>query len=303
MRVSVMGQAAFGEAVFRRLLADGVHIAGVSAPPSEGRPDALWTAAVECGFAPIPTASLREASGLEAWRALDADLCVMAFVTDILPIAAFGLPSLGTIQYHPSLLPAHRGASAMNWAIINGDKESGITIFWPDEGVDTGPVLLERAVPIGPDDTVGSLYFNQLFPMGVEALSEAVKLVISGEAPREPQDHTLATHEPPCRERHAEIRWFAPAKQVYALIRGCNPQPGAWTTFNGERVKIFDTAFSAAGEAGLPGQILSVDDRGIRVRLNGGSITIARVQPDGQKKQPASEWARAVGLERGQRLR
>ena len=99
MRVSVMGQAAFGEAVFKRLMADGVDIAGVSAPPSEGRPDALWAAAVEAGFAPIPTASLREAGGLEAWRALDADLCVMAFVTDILPIEAFGLPSLGTIQY------------------------------------------------------------------------------------------------------------------------------------------------------------------------------------------------------------
>ncbi|MGE0571401.1 MAG: methionyl-tRNA formyltransferase [Dehalococcoidia bacterium] len=303
MRVSVMGQAAFGEAVFKRLLDDGVEIAGVSAPPSEGRPDALWAAAAEAGFTPIPTASLREDEGLNAWRGLEADLCVMAFVTDILPIEAFAIPYLGTIQYHPSLLPAHRGASAINWAIINGDEETGITIFWPDEGLDTGPVLLERAVPIGADDTVGSLYFNQLFPMGVEAISEAVRLVVAGEAPRDVQEHTLATHEPPCREKHAEIRWFAPARQVYALIRGCNPQPGAWTTFRGEKVKVFDSTFSIQGEAGLPGQVLSVDERGVRVRLNGGTLTIGRVQPDGGKKQAAVEWAATVGLEAGQRLR
>ncbi len=169
--------------------------------------------------------------------------------------------------------------------------------------MDTGPILLERALPIGPEDTVGSLYFNHLFPMGVEALSEAVRLVVAGEAARDEQDHALATYEPSCRETHAEIRWFAPARQLYALIRGCNPQPGAWTTYASAKLKIFDCQLSASGEAGLPGEVLSADERGIRVRLNGGVLTVTRVQPEGGKKQPAAEWAAMAGLQPGQRFR
>lgn len=303
MRVSLMGQAAFGEAVFKKLLDDNVEVVGVSAPaPAGERRDPLWAAAEAAGLPVIDTPSLKTPAGQEPWRALDADLCVMAFVTDIIPNEVLHYPALGTIQYHPSLLPLHRGSSAINWAIINGDRETGLSIFWPDQGIDTGPILLQKSCPIGPDDTVGSIYFNQLFPMGVDALVESVHLVADGKAPRIGQDHTLSTYEPPCGNDHARIRWYQPADVVHRLIRGCNPSPGAWTTYNDTELKIFDCRRTGAMEAGMPGRVLRIKDEGFDVRLNGGVLRVLRVQPKGGKKVGAGEWAKAVGLAVGARL-
>jgi methionyl-tRNA formyltransferase len=305
MRVAVIGQAAFGEAVLKRLREDGVEVVGVSGPPPPegGRPDALWKAAGEAGIPCVPTADLKGDAGKAAWAGLRADLCVMAFVTEILPEDVFGIPRLGTIQYHPSLLPLHRGISSMNWPIIFGEAETGLTIFWPDKGIDTGPVLLQKRVEIGPDETVGSLYFNKVFPMGVEAMAEAVAIVAAGTAPRIAQDHAIATYEPQCRDEHARIPWHAPAERVYALIRGCNPQPGAWTTFDGATVRVFDCTLLREPVPGMPGRVLALGEQGLEVRLNGGVLRIARVQPDGSPKRPAAEWAAEAGVEVGSRLR
>lgn len=304
MRVVVMGQAAFGEAVLKRLMDDGVSVVGVSAPaPSGGKVDPLWAAAEAAGLPVVETRVLMETAGQEAWAALRPDLCVMAFVTEILPHHVLELPRLGSIQYHPSLLPLHRGSSAINWAIITGRSETGLTIFWPDRGIDTGPILLQRRCPIGPDDTVGSVYFERLFPMGVEAMVEAVRLVREGRAPRVEQDHAKATYEPPCRDEHAQIRWWEPADRLYALIRGCNPQPGAWTSFNGARLRIFDSRLTGMEEPGMPGRVLRVEDGSFDVRLNGGVLRVLRVQPEGGKKVGAGEWAREAGLAAGYRFR
>ncbi len=305
MRVSIMGQAAFGEAVLKRLQEDGVEIAGVSAPePSAGgREDALWAAAGTAGLTRVPTSSLKSLDGLRPWAELGADLCVMAFVTDIIPNEALTAPRLGTIQYHPSLLPLHRGSSAINWAVINGDAETGLSIFWTDKGMDTGDILMQKVCPIGPNDTVGTLYFEQLFPTGVDAISESVALVAAGNAPHTPQDHRHSTYEPPCTDTHAEIHWYEPAKRISALIRGCNPQPGAWTKFDGETLRIFDCTLTTNEETGMPGRVLHVRDDGFDVRLNGGVLHVARVQPAGQKKLSAGDWARASGLKEGFRFR
>lgn len=304
MRVAVMGQAAFGEAVLNRLQEDGVTVAGVSAPePGDGRADPLWAAGEAAGFPLVATANLGTSEGLARWRDMGADLCVMAFVTDFLPDEAFAIPSRGTIQYHPSLLPYHRGISAMNWSIINGETETGLTVFWPDDGIDTGPVLSQKRCDIRPDDTVGSLYFERLFPMGVDALAEAVAMVANGDAPAVPQDHAVATYEPPCREEHARIRWHEPADSVSARIRGCNPQPGAWTPYGEDRLGIFDCRLTGEQRPGMPGRVLSIDDEGFAVRLNGDVLRVDRVRPAGGKKMPAGEWAAQVGLREGFRFR
>ena len=300
-----MGQAAFGEAVLARLQADGFDIAGVAAPPpAEGaRPDPLWAAASAAGLPTIPTVTLKDATGIDDWRALSADVCVMAFVTEIIPNHVFTIPRHGTIQYHPSILPLHRGSSAINWAIINGDPETGLSIFWPDEGIDTGPILIQKRVAIGAGDTVGSLYFDHLFPMGVDAVAESVALIRDGNAPRTDQPHELATYEPPCGDQHAQIPWYAPAERVSALIRGCNPQPGAWTMVGDAKLRIFDCALSGDQEPGMPGRVLRVSDAGVDVRLNGGVLRLNRVQPAGQKKMPAAEWAAAADIKPGFRFR
>lgn len=304
MRVSVMGQAAFGAAVVERLQSDGVTVAGVSAPAPEGeRVDKLWAAGQDTGLPLVATAELKSSDGLARWRELGADLCLMAFVTDFLPDEAFAVPARGTIQYHPSLLPYHRGISAMNWPIINGERETGLTVFWPDQGIDTGPVLLQKRCDIGPDDTVGSLYFERLFPMGVDAMAEAVALVAAGNAPAAEQDHALATYEPPCRDQHGEIRWYEPADRVYARIRGCNPQPGAWTLYEDEKLRVFDCHLTGDRLPGMPGRVVAVDEQGFAVRLNGDVLRVTRVQPAGSKKLPAGEWAASAGLREGFRFR
>ena len=298
-----MGQAAFGEAVLKRLLEDGVEVVGVSAPaPAGARKDPLWTAAEAAGLELVHTPDLKNDEGREAWAALRADLCVMAFVTDIIPNEVLELPAKGTIQYHPSLLPLHRGSSAMNWPIMFGETETGLSIFWPDRGIDTGPILLQKHTEIGPDETMGGLYFGKLFPMGVDAMSEAVAMVAAGTAPRIEQDHALSTYEPPCREEHGRIRWYRPARSVYNVIRGCNPAPGAWCTFEGAELKVFDCRLTGQQEAGMPGRVLRVDDEGFDVRLNGGVLRVLRVQPKGGKKVAAGEWAREVGLAAGAKL-
>lgn len=304
MRVAIIGQAAFGQAVFDRLRKDGLDIAGVSAPaPREGAADPLWSAAQAAGLAAIPTVGLKTEAGLASWRDLKPDLCVMAFVTDILPDAVFSIPGRGTIQFHPSLLPLHRGSSSIAWAIVNGDTETGVSIFWPDQGVDTGPILLQRKVAIMPDDTAGSLYFDRLFPAGVEALSESANLVEKGMAPRQDQDHAIATYEPSYRDEWAEIRWHEEATRIYALVRGCNPRPGAWTKFRGGKLRLFDARLSRTPEPGMPGRVLRVSGEGIDVRLNGGVLRIIRVQPEGEKKQPAGEWAARADIKPGAPLR
>ena len=305
MRVSIIGQAAFGEAVLKRLIEEGLEVVAASAPePREGaRPDPLWVAATEAGLTPIDTVALKRPEGLAAWQAAGAELGVMAFVTEILPEKVLTAPEKGTIQYHPSLLPLHRGSSAMNWPIIFGKTETGLSVFWPDEGLDTGPILLQKRCELRPDDTLGSLYFERLFPMGVDAMAEAVALVEAGKAARIEQDHALSTYEPPCGEEHARIPWHEDAQRVYNRIRGCNPQPGAWTMRRGERLGVFDCRLTLRNEPGMPGAVLRIEDDGFDLRLNGGVLHVKRVQPQGARKVNAGEWAAEVGLKLGARFR
>ncbi len=302
MRVTIIGQAAFGEAVLKRLVEEGIEVVAVSAPAPGARPDPLWAAAEAMQVPLIPTGELKGAGG-EEWAKIEADLCVMAFVTDILPESVFSQAKNGTIQYHPSLLPLHRGSSAMNWPIIFGSTHTGLTIFRPDKGIDTGPIILQKHVEIGPDETMGGLYFGKLFPMGVDAMVEAVRLVERDNPAGEPQDHALSTYEPPCRDDHAQVPWYAPADRIYALIRGCNPAPGAWTTHDGKKLRIFDCRLTGDRAAGMTGRVLAIDAEGFTVRLNGGVLRIQRVQPEGGKKIPAAEWAESVGLKVGFRFR
>jgi methionyl-tRNA formyltransferase len=302
MRLVVHGQQAFGEAVLKALLERGEEVVGVfCAPDVEGRPpDPLKVLAEEKGIPVGQPASWKKPEVHEELRALRPDLCIMAYVTLLVPQAALDIPTHSTIQYHPSLLPKHRGPSSMNWPIIQGESETGLTIFWPDGALDEGPILLQKHVEIGPDDTLGSLYFDHLFPMGVEAICESVDLVREGRAPRIEQDHSQATYESWCGKEDARIDWSAPVGQVYNLIRGTNPQPGAWTVIGGKEVQIYD---SAPGEgSGAPGTVLALADDSFEVGGQGGSIVVKRVRPKGGKKMDAGAFAKETGLKQGARL-
>ena len=303
MKIAIIGQVAFGEAVLKALLEQGQNVVGVSTPPDrEGRADPMKAASLSRGIPWVPTRELKQEDVYRQFAHWSPDLGVMAFVTDILPEKVLEEPRLGTIQYHPSLLPLHRGASAINWAIVMGDTRTGLSIFWPDKGIDTGPILLQKEVEIGADDTVGSLYYNKLSPMGVEAMAEAVGLVEKGQAPRIPQDESQATYEPIFRGEHAVIDWTVEAKQVYDLVRGCDPQPGAATTFRGQQLRLFDSRLSPGATGGQPGEVLQASEQGIEVALRRGSLLVQRVRPAGGTKLSAAEFIQSSGIIVGDRL-
>lgn len=308
MRIVVHGQQAFGKAVLEALLARGEEVVAVYvAPEKEGqKADPLKEAALSHGLEVRQPSSYKSEEVAEAFRALEPDLQVMAFVTLFVPSTFLNIPTHGSIQYHPSLLPAYRGASAINWPIIKGETETGLSIFWPDDGLDTGDVLLQKTTPIGPTDTLGSVYFDRLFPMGVDAMLEAVDLVKAGKAPRIRQDEALATYEGLCRTANAKIDWGKPWSQIDRLIRGCNPAPGAWTTLDGRTVKILDAtplpAKSPKDIGGKLGEIVAVDAEGVTVVCADGRFRVTRVQPEGGAKASAGEWAVGADLATGARF-
>src|SRR5512134_3995815 len=242
MRIVVHGQQAFGKAVLEALLKRGENVIAVYvAPEKEGaKADPLKEAAIAAKLPVYQPASYKDSKVWEEFRALKPDLQVMAFVTLFVPEEFLNIPTHGSIQYHPSLLPAYRGASAINWPIILGEKETGLSIFWPDNGLDTGDVLLQKTTPIGPKDTLGSVYFDRLFPLGVEAMLESIELVRQRSAPRTKQDEGEATYEGRCTAETARIDWGKSWRQIDPLIRGCNPAPGAWTTLDGKTLQIFE---------------------------------------------------------------
>jgi methionyl-tRNA formyltransferase len=221
----------------------------------------------------------------------------MAYVTLFVPQPVLDAPKLGTIQYHPSLLPLHRGPSSINWPIAMGRTETGLSIFWPDEGLDEGPILLQKKIEIGPDETLGDVYFKKLFPIGVDAMMESVDLVRAGKAPKVPQDHAKKTYESWFKKDVAEIDWAKPAGEVYNLIRAANPAPGAWSTIKGQKVDIFDAA-KVSGN-GKPGEVLSLDAQGMTIAAAGGAILAKRVRGADGKKVAAPEWAKAAGIKAG----
>jgi methionyl-tRNA formyltransferase len=303
MRIFLNGIGAFGLDVFNKLREAGEEIVAVAAPAKSlsGRPDRLSAAAEAAGGAVFETARLGEPDVEAALKSQAPELGVMAFVQEFMSRAVLDLPLHGTIQYHPSLLPRHRGRSSINWAIIQGEPRTGATIFWPDEGIDTGPVLLQRDVEIGPDDTAGSLYYDKLYPLGIDLLVESVALVKAGNAPKTAQNEADMTYERPCQGRAARIDWRLPVVDIYNLIRGCDPSPAAWTRLNEQTLKI-TAARSLSDHPGEPGVVVSLDERGMIVGAGAGSIFIRQLQLESGAAAPAHEVAAQVGISVGMRF-
>ena len=304
MRISIIGQSAFGKSVLEALAKNNVdEIVGVFAPPTrEGRPDDPISESAHALNVPVfEFKRLRDKEAITQFKTVQPELCIMAFVTDIVPMEMINYPILGTIQYHPSLLPLHRGPSSINWPIINGESTTGLTIFWPDDGLDTGPVLMQKTVEITTKETLGDLYFKKLFPLGVEAIIESVELVRSGKAPKIVQDESMATYEGWCKADDVQVKWEENTSTVFNMIRGADPQPGANTTFNGTKLSLYDAAASSDNTA-IPGTVISIGEFGIQISTGDGAVNIGRVRESGSGKVTSSEWAESVGLAVGDLL-
>ena len=303
MRIIVNGQQAFGRSVLEALLERDEEVVGVFTAPDDdsGAQDPLKVCAIENDLPVFQPKSFRRESVREQVSELNPDLCVMAYVTLIVPESVLNTPTHGTIQYHPSLLPMHKGPSSINWPIIFGETTTGLSIFWPDDGLDTGPILLQKEVEIGPDDTLGSVYFNHLYPLGVDAMLESVDMVRNGSAPRIEQDPDAGSYEGWCRVEQAEIDWTRPVEEVYNLIRGCNPQPGAWTLLKGEQLQIFDSRRGGSDDT-QPGTVIAIHEDSIEVAAVGGSIAVQRVRPSGGGKVHVPEFLESVDIKVGDTL-
>ncbi|HUG78537.1 MAG TPA: methionyl-tRNA formyltransferase, partial [Burkholderiales bacterium] len=238
-------------------------------------------------------ASLKSEEAKTTLKKLNADLGIMAFVLQFAPQDFVTIPKHGTIQYHPSLLPKYRGPSSINWPIIRGDTKTGLSIFRPTDVLDEGPVVLQKETPIGADDTLGTVYFDRLFPMGVKAMLEAADLVISGKHREAAQDESKASYEGWCRKAEAKLNWANHVDFVYNTIRGCNPAPGAWTTLAGTELQIFDArkhpvrTFGAV--KGKIGEVVEVTGKSFQVTAQGGRIEVLRAKLGEGKKAAAAE--------------
>ena len=308
LRLALFGQAAFGKDVLDRLLGEGFEIAGVYTPPEGGRPDPLAEHArasqlplfqyryfrkrVGAGFEPIGRI-------LDEYRGLGADLNVLAYVTAILPPQLVDHPPKRSLCFHPSLLPRYRGGSALAWQIILGEQESGVTVFQPDAGVDTGPIVVQkRGVAIESSDTAASLYFKKLYPLGVEAVVEAVRAVADGSARYEPQEEAQASFQGLVGEAEARIDWSRPAAELDRLARGCDPQPGAWAQWQGEPLRLFDVGLAAGSAGELAGSVLGLAGGRLLLAAAGGRLSVGRLRLGSGAKVAAAD----AGLSPGDRL-
>jgi methionyl-tRNA formyltransferase len=305
MRIAIVGQRDFGKAALDGFLKRGDTVAGVfCAPEKPGEAaDPLRLGAEQLGIPLYALPSLRVQEARHALQALNVDLAVLAYVLQFVPQDFATIPRHGTIQFHPSLLPRHRGPSSINWPIILGDTRTGLTIFRPVDGLDEGPIILQKETPIGPDETLGKVYFGRLFPMGIEALMEAADLVAGGRATFTVQDETCASYEGWCRDPETRINWHTHADQIYNLIRGCDPAPGAWTLFNQRKMQLYDarkhSARTFSQVKGKIGAVTAIDDESVRISAQGGQIEVFKVRYDGGKKLPAPQFCKEAGLALG----
>jgi methionyl-tRNA formyltransferase len=308
MKIAIVGQQDFGKAVLEAFLARKDEVAGVFCAPDKpgARPDALKVAAQEKGVRVFEFASLKSDEAKKALKDLDVELAVMAFVLQFAPQDFVNIPKRGTVQYHPSLLPKYRGPSSINWPIIRGDTKTGLTIFRPTDGLDEGPVILQKETPIAPDDTLGTVYFERLFPMGVQAMLEAADLVTKNRHRQLVQDESEATYEGWCRKQEARINWANHVDFVYNLIRGCNPAPGAWCRLDAQELQIFDArkhpVHTFGAVKGKIGEVVEVTDKSFQVTSQGGRVEVLRAKLGDGKKVAAAELLAAGAIKAGQIL-
>jgi methionyl-tRNA formyltransferase len=300
-RIALFGQAAFARDVLVGLLDAGHDLVGVYGPPERGRPDPL---AEEAASRRLPLFRHRRFRRkgeaipelVDEYRSLGADLNVLPFTTVILPPEIVEAPARGSLCFHPSLLPRFRGGAALAWQIILGEEESGVTVFQPDAGVDTGPIVVQRGgVRIDPTDTAGSLYFQKLYPLGLEAVLDAVAAIDDGSARPRPQDEALATFQGLVDDEVARIDWAQPAVVIDRLIRGCDPQPGAHAHRAGEVVRMYGSRLGSADPAGPSGTVMGFSDGRAVLAAAGGTVEVERVRIGSGGKLPPGEAGLSVG--------
>ncbi|TEA34725.1 hypothetical protein DBR06_SOUSAS20210013, partial [Sousa chinensis] len=304
LKVALIGQSLFGQEVYSHLCKEGHRVVGVfTVPDKDGKADPLALAAEKNGTPVfkfprwrVKGKTIKEV--VEAYRSVGAELNVLPFCTQFIPMDVIDSPKHGSIIYHPSILPRHRGASAINWTLIMGDKKAGFSIFWADDGLDTGPILLQRSCDVEPNDTVDALYNRFLFPEGIKAMVEAVQLIADGKAARMPQSEEAATYEGIQKKENAEISWDQSAEALHNWIRGHDKVPGAWTEINGQVVTFYGSSLlNSSIPPGEPLEIKGARKPGLVTKSglvlfgnDGKALMVRNLQFEDGKMIPASQY-------------
>jgi methionyl-tRNA formyltransferase len=295
LRLAIFGQAPFGREVSEKLVQAGHSIAAVYAPPDTGRPDPLAELAEERGWRLFRYKRFRNkgvaiAEIVSEYLELNVDLNVLPFTTAIIPSEITDAPAHGSLCFHPSLLPAYRGGAALAWQIMLGAVESGVSVFRVTDGVDAGPLVVQRGgVAIEPGDTMGTLYFDKLYPLGVTALVDAVAAVADGTAVYREQSEEGASEQGLVTVEAARIDWAESAVQVDRKIRGCDPSPGAVAELDGELVCLFGARFEETESRATPGTVIAVLDGALQIACGRGSVVVDKARRPKAKKLPAAE--------------
>lgn len=304
MKIVFMGTPDFAVPCLAHLIADGHEIAGVFTQPDKpkGRgykltPPPVKELALAYNLPVWQPEKLRDGASLEVLRGLAPQLIAVVAYGRILPKEILDLPEYGCINVHGSLLPKYRGAAPIQWSVLNGDPVAGVTTMYMAEGLDTGDLILSREIPIGADETSGEL-FDRLAALGAEALSETVRLIAAGNAPRIPQDNAQASYAKMLTKEMAEIDWSKPAQEVHNLIRGMNPWPTAYTRLGGKMLKVHRSRIVEGSSE--PGAVL--DGKRLVIGCGEGAVELVEIQPEGSRRMPAADYLRGHPVEPGSKL-
>ena len=291
-----MGTPDFAVPSLDILIDNGYAIPAVVTAPDKPRgrgqevtPTPVKLAALNHGLTILQPADLKDPVFVSLLASLQPDLIVVVAFR-ILPREVFSIPRQGTINLHASLLPRYRGAAPINWAIINGETETGVSTFFLEEKVDTGGIITQAALPILPDDDAGTVH-DKLARLGAETVLDTVRLIESGRAVPAPQDHRLATPAPKIFKENCRIRWDLPARQIRNLVRGLSPLPSAWTLYQEKVVKIFRLSVSNIPAAGQPGE-LRLTPTSLMAAAGDFFVAIEELQLEGRKRMRIEEFLR-----------
>lgn len=256
--------------------------------------------ALELGLRVAQPTKLRNGELAAELRALELDVALVIAYGRILPADVLAAPRVGSLNLHASLLPRYRGAAPITWAIVRGETETGITLMQMDEGMDTGPMLLDERLPIGPDETQAELS-ARLSALGGEMVTRHLARAVAGDFPPRPQPNEAATTAPMLQKAHGRIDWTQPAQQVHDLVRGMNPWPGAHTTLHGKTVRVHAThiATGAPTASFPPGHVFLADKQGVFVATGEGAVQLVSIQLEGKRAVTASEWVNGRGVKVG----
>ena len=309
MKIVYMGTPDFAVAPMLALLQAGHEIQTVISQPDKPagrkmdlRPTAVKAAAQKAGLPVWQPEKIRDSSCLEKLQSLSPDLIVVTAYGQLLPAGVLNLPRYGCLNVHASLLPAYRGAAPIQWAVINGERVSGVSIMQMDEGLDTGAILAQREVTLEADETGGSL-FDRLSAAGAELLAETVEKLPGGTLRPAPQPAESTTaYARMLTKADGELDWSREADRLECLIRGLNPWPSAGTRLGGRRIKVWKASVKEEDSGALPGTVTESGENGILVQTGKGQLLLTEIQPEGKRRMKAADYLRGNPIVTGTKL-